>query len=69
MRQTFPCGHPLTTENTVKGGFQRLVCGTCKAAANRRSRMAVHACTEGQNLSDPNRADKLLRRFSWEAAE
>jgi hypothetical protein len=23
---------------------------------------------EGQNLSDPNRADKLLRRFSWEAS-
>lgn len=24
--------------------------------------------SKGQNLSDPNRADKLLRRFSWENA-
>lgn len=24
--------------------------------------------SKGQNLSDPNRADKLLRRFSWESA-
>lgn len=25
-------------------------------------------CMDGANLSDPNRADKLLRRFSWEQA-
>lgn len=25
--------------------------------------------TEGQSLIDPNRADKLLRRFSWEVSE
>lgn len=23
----------------------------------------------GQNLEDPNRADKLLRRFSWESGQ
>lgn len=27
----------------------------------------VNACYGGANLTDPNRADKLLRRFSWEA--
>lgn len=25
-------------------------------------------CMDGGNLADPNRADKLLRRFSWEEA-
>lgn len=23
-------------------------------------------CSDGSNLKDPNRADKLLRRFSWQ---
>lgn len=26
-------------------------------------------CSTGANLKDPNRADKLLRRFSWQEQE
>lgn len=28
-----------------------------------------NVCFDGANLKDPNRADKLLRRFSWQEQE
>jgi hypothetical protein len=33
-----------------------------------KSTSARHASFSGANLADPNRADRALRRFSWEQA-
>ncbi len=43
---------------------------TRKAQLNRVARRArqTMAQLEGLNLPDPNRADRMLRRFSWEDA-
>lgn len=38
------------------------------AAVQRPNEHRNKVCMDGGNLSDPNRADKLLRRFSWEQA-
>jgi hypothetical protein len=27
-----------------------------------------HACYSGENLTDPKRADRAIRKFSWETA-